>query len=306
MREVLDRADAHLVEELERDRQDAGGQHPRHRARGVGEIGEVGHADAGRLGRGHEPQRQLGHHRKRALAPAEQSPQVITGDVLHEAPAAANDLSRRQHRLDAEHVVARDAVLQRAQTARALRDVPADGRDGLAARVRREQEALRGRRLRQLDRAHARLADRDELRVADLLDLAHPRQHEHDAAAVRDRPGAQIRARPAWNDRDPPLVGDAEHPGDLLGRRREHDRIGTTALQRRRIRREGQQRALVGPHMVAPDHPLQLLSQPGGRRRSARHARRVPVEPSASRATSPSLRLRSRVHGSGPPRARRS
>ena len=270
MREVLDRADADLVEELERDREDAGGQHPRHRAGGVGEIGEVGHAHAGRLGRGHQPQRQLGHHRKRALAAAEQAPQVIAGDVLDEPPTAADDFSRRQHRLDAKHVVARYPVLQRPQSARALRDVPADGRDRLAARVRREQEALRGRGLRQLDRAHSRLADRDELRVADLFDLVHPRQHEHDAAAVRDGPRAQVRARPARDERDQPLVGDAQHASDLLGCRREDDRIGTPALERRRVRREGHQRALVGPHMVAPDHPLQLPPQPGRRRRSSR------------------------------------
>ena len=262
MREVLDRADADLVEELERDREDAGGQHPRHRAGGVGEIGEVGHADTGGLGRGHQPQRQLGHHRERALAAAQQAPQVIARDVLHEPPAAADDLARGQHRLDAEHVVARDPVLQRAQAARALRDVPADGRDRLAARVGREQEALRGRRLRQLDRAHARLADRDELRVADLLDLVHPREHEHDAAAVRDRPRAQVRARAARNDRHPPLVGDAQDRGDLLGRRREDDRIGTTALERRRVRRERQQSA-ARPSARAPARPPPPAPRPG-------------------------------------------
>ena len=92
-------------------------EHPRHGPGGIGEIGEVGHAGAGGLGRGHQPQRQLGHHRERALAAAQQAPQVIARDVLHEPPAAADDLAGGQHRLDAEHVVARDPVLQRAQAA---------------------------------------------------------------------------------------------------------------------------------------------------------------------------------------------
>src|SRR4249919_1748479 len=57
-------------------------------------------------------------------APAERTPQVIAGDVLHESPAAADDLSRRQHRLDAEHVVAHDPVRPRQSAHGRLRRSP--------------------------------------------------------------------------------------------------------------------------------------------------------------------------------------
>ena len=158
---------------------------------------------AGRLGRGHQPQRQLGHHRKGALAAAQQAPQVIAGDVLHEPPAAANDLTRRQHRLDAEHVVARDPILQRAQAARALRHVPADRRSRLApgsggnrrpfaaaacassiVRTPGSQTATSSAPLTSLT-----------LFIRVSTSTMPPR--------CANRPGAQIRARPARNDRDP-------------------------------------------------------------------------------------------------------
>jgi hypothetical protein len=172
-------------------------EHPRDGARGVGEVGEVGHPRSRRLSRRKKAQRELGHHREGPLAPAQQAREVIARDVLDEASAAADHLSRGEHGLDAEHVVAGDPVLQGPQPARALGDVAADRRGGLAAGIGGEQQVLRGGSLGQLDGADSWLADRHEVVAADLLELVHARQHEHDPTVVGHRAAAQVGSGPA-------------------------------------------------------------------------------------------------------------
>ena len=65
-------------------------------------------------------------------------PSTTIGDVLHQSPATADALTRRQERRHARHVVASEPVLQRSHAACTLRHVPADGRGRLAPRIGRD------------------------------------------------------------------------------------------------------------------------------------------------------------------------
>ncbi len=114
-REVLHRLDARRVEELQRRRQHASAHHSRHRAARRGERGEVREAELRGLRGRHKAHRQLGEHRKRALAAAQQAQDVVARDVLDQLAAGADHLAGGQHGLAAGQVVARDPVLQAPQ-----------------------------------------------------------------------------------------------------------------------------------------------------------------------------------------------
>ena len=105
-----------------------------------------------------EPQDGLRDQRERALRADQQLRQVVAGRRLDQLAAAADHLAGGEHRFDAEHVVARDAVLHRAHAARVGRDVAAEAR-AVLARVDRIDEAVRGELRVELIELHARLDD---------------------------------------------------------------------------------------------------------------------------------------------------
>ena len=77
----------------------------------------------------HQAQDDLRDDRQRAFRADQQLRQVVADDVLDGLAAGLDDLAGRQHRLEAEHVALRRAVLERARPAGALGDVAADARD---------------------------------------------------------------------------------------------------------------------------------------------------------------------------------
>ena len=95
-----------------------------------------------------EPQRRLGDERERALGPDDQLGEVVAGGRLHELAAGADDLAGRQHGLEAEHLVAGDAVLHRPHAAGVGGDVAAEAGAVLArdTRGRRARAARAPRR----------------------------------------------------------------------------------------------------------------------------------------------------------------
>ena len=100
------------------------------------------------LGGGHrqQPQGGLGDDAEGPLGADEQLRQVVAHDVLDRAAAGPDDGAVREHHLQAQHVVARHAVLDAAQAARVLGQVAADGADLEAGRVGWvEQAVLRDR-----------------------------------------------------------------------------------------------------------------------------------------------------------------
>ena len=121
--------------------------------------------------------------------------EVVADDVLHDLAAGADDLARRQHGLESEHVLLRDAVLERARPARALGDVAADRRLPQAGRIRRIEQADALDGVLQVAGDHVRLDDREQVRLVDLEDAVHPLEAEDDAAAHRHRAAGVARCR---------------------------------------------------------------------------------------------------------------
>ena len=81
---------------------------------------------------------------ERALGADHERGEVVAGRALGRAAAEAHDLAVGEHDRHAEHVVARDAVLDAADAAGVGGDVAADRRDPVARRVGRIPEPVGG------------------------------------------------------------------------------------------------------------------------------------------------------------------
>ena len=142
----VDRSDREVVEELEGHRHEPAAGHPGDRvARGGDGREERQHRQLGCRHRT-QPQGRLGDDPERPLRPDEQVRQVVAHDVLRVPSAGADDRAIGEHDLEAEDVVARDAVLHAAQPARVLGQVAADRADLVARRVGRVEEPVLGDR----------------------------------------------------------------------------------------------------------------------------------------------------------------
>jgi hypothetical protein len=186
---------------------------------------------------------ELGDDAERALGADEPGDEVVAGDALGGAAAAAQHLAAHQRDLEAEDVLAGDAVLERARPAGVGRRVAADRAELERRRVRRIEHALGLDRLLQPAGDHAGLDDRHQVAGVDLLDPHHALGRQHDAAVHRQRAAAHAAARAARRDRHLALEADPQHGGGLLGGLDEH-----RALRREELR----QRALVATVVVEP------------------------------------------------------
>src|SRR5258705_4580643 len=120
------------------------------------------------------------HDHAEGAEPARLQPgEVITGDVLHDAPAALHHAAVAGYERDAEQVILdrSEAVPQRAR--RRGRDDGAERAPGETGRIDREPRAAVGQLLPQLIEPHASLGGRPE---GGRLDLGNPVE-----AAWRDR-----------------------------------------------------------------------------------------------------------------------
>ena len=129
-------ADRERVHHLDRRRDDAGAD----------DVGHDGAAGVDRVERGEQrlhrfgpPQNPHGHARddgERAFR-SDDEPEQIGARRVDERAAEVHELAVGQHRLDAEHVMHGEAVLQAVRAAGVLGDVAADRADLLARRIRR-------------------------------------------------------------------------------------------------------------------------------------------------------------------------
>ena len=179
---------------------------------------------------GAQPDGHLGDHPERALRADHQPDQVVARHPLGRAPAQPQDLAGGGHDFEREHVVARDPVLDAAQTARIRGDVPADGRPRGARGIRRVPQAvLRGGGPQHV--VHdTRLHDREPLLRIDLDDPAHPLGREHDPALDGVRATGQTRSGASRHDRHPVPGADRHRRRDLRGLQRPDDGQGTAVL----------------------------------------------------------------------------
>jgi hypothetical protein len=111
------------------------------------------------------------------------------------------NLAAHQRNLEAEDVLARDAVLERTRAARVGRRVPADRAELERCGIGRIEQPLLLDRALQRAGDHAGLHDTDEVRGIDLEDLRHLLGRENDAAGERKTSAAHARASAARRDR---------------------------------------------------------------------------------------------------------
>ena len=226
----LDRAEDQAVHHLERRGHDAGGDDRRDRlARRVDRL-EDGEQRAMGLRVADEPQRRAGHDAERALGPDDQPGEVVARPILDRA-AELDDVPRRQHQLDAEDVVGRDAVLERVRAARVLGDVAADRARRLARGIGRVVEPVASDGVGHPQVHDARLRDEAPVADVDRLDADQAARADHDRRADRQRAAGEAGAGAARHERDPLLGEHAHHRRDLGRGARQHDELGRGALE---------------------------------------------------------------------------
>ncbi len=160
--------------------------------------------------------------------------------------AEPHDSPVSHHRLKPEHMVHRDAVLERVRAAGVGGHVSADRARPLARRVGRVVKAGPFQRLIEPGIDHAGLHDRVAVAKVDLLDRLHPRQNEHQPAANRQAPAGQARARAARHDRNVELIGDSNAPSHFVGRSRERNDVGRVLFDDKAVALVNDQLRVVG------------------------------------------------------------
>jgi len=121
---------------------------------------------------------------KRALGAAHQSDEVVPRDGFQRACPRTEKLARRRDTFERHKVVFGHAVLDRAQAARILRHVAAEGGDRHAPRVGRIHQADSFRGCVQVCGDDPRLHGGKQVLAVDLKDPLHPAE-VNDYAALR-------------------------------------------------------------------------------------------------------------------------
>ena len=137
---------------------------------------ERGARDDDVLGDRVQPQGQLGDRAERALGADEEVREVVAGRRLDGAAARPDDAAVGEHDLEREHVGAHAAVADGRRPARVRPRHAAEGR--VRARVDREEEPVRPRRLLELRARDAGLHRGGEVVGADREDAVHAREIE--------------------------------------------------------------------------------------------------------------------------------
>ena len=218
---------------------------------GADDLGDHGAARVDRVERGQQrlhrfrpPQNPHGHagdDGERAFRADDEAEQIGARRVGERA-AQLDQLAVGQHRLDPEHVMNGEAVLEAMRAAGVLGDVAADRAHLLARRIRRVVVAERRDPPGDVEIGDARLHRHPLVRDVDIEDAVEAGQGDHEPAGDRQRAARQTGAVAARDERDP---GPRAEPHDRLHFRRgrgQHDR-------RRRFAQMGQRVALVGQQL---------------------------------------------------------
>ena len=227
----LDGAQRPAVEHFARRRSDPARGDVRHGFRGV--IHRVIYCQQGfhRFGLAQQLHRDFGHQRQRALRAHQQSGQVVARRV-ERFSADTHDFAIRQHQLEAQHVICRHAIRQRVRPARVFRHVAADRAGLLARRIGRVVEIGVLDSARQFVIHHAGLHHSALVFEIDGQDAIHPRKHDLDAAAQRQRAAGKPRSCAARHNRHAALMGNSRHCGHITGGSHEHDAFRARLFRR--------------------------------------------------------------------------
>ena len=162
-----------------------------HRGDGV-EVGERDEERSSSATGGGEAQRHLGHQGERALGADDQLGEVVARRRLHDLPPGAHDGAVGEDDLEAEDVVAGDAVAHRAHPAGVGVDVAAE-RPGELAGVDGVAQPGAGEGGVELAQRHAGLDDGDLVVDVDVEHSVHPVEGDDEPALDRRRPRPRAR-----------------------------------------------------------------------------------------------------------------
>ena len=126
-----DVAHGRAVHQLAGAREEAGAEDLLHAQRRGVLVREESQHGGDRARQRDQFQRRFHDDRKRAFAADEKLRQIVSGDALPAAVAGLDQFAGRQHRFDAEHVIARHAIFQGARPAGVVGQVSADRADRL-------------------------------------------------------------------------------------------------------------------------------------------------------------------------------
>ncbi len=228
---VLDGGDRVAVHELERDGLDAGCRDPGDcLAGGVERIEEREEGASGRR-RGPKTERRLGDDPERPLASDEQLGEAVAGDILDVSAAGPDDAPVGHHDLQAEHGIARLAVLDAAQPAGIGAEVAADRAGLVAGRVRCVEEALGGDGGLQVGVDDAGLGHDAEVRGIDLEDPIQPCEGDRQGTLDPGRAARKARAGASRNHRDAISGGEPQQAGNVGRARGKRDGAGQPGFE---------------------------------------------------------------------------
>ena len=271
-----------------------------------------------------QAQPRAGDDAERALAADEQlvrsGPTAARGapPVWIDAAVGEHDVEADDHVLD---LAVAGRVAGRRRGTRATRR-PSTGRS-TAASGPSVDAVLGAQRVLEPGAERAREDVEHERLAVDVDDAGEPAEVEHDAAVQRDARAAHAAAARGRGDRDARVVADAQHRGDLVGRRpaarprrraprpaRRAPRSSPAATSRGSPRDRRRRRRSTSAHADAqPARAPRRRRRPPGAERCAAHVGRGPAErrsvASAARSC-PSRRLRSPSAVSGRSAASRS
>ena len=190
----------------------------------IGSAVEADHPDRSPRQTRHEPQPDPRQDRQGPLAAREQPGEVVAGVVLRHAGEAPQHGPVGEHRLEAADLPAHRSVAEDVDAAGVRRDHPADRRRVARAEVDAHLPAGRPRRRLRRDERHAGTDGHLAAIGVHVLDAVQAPQADHDLPAARHRPADEPGVAALGHDPDAGIGACAEHAGDLLGRRRAHDR----------------------------------------------------------------------------------
>src|SRR5215218_3687820 len=259
----LDRLDGEGVHHLDRRRDDPLADDPRDGAARLLSVLERRQKRPHRLRLTDYTQRYLGRYPQRPLRAHERPDQVVSRRVGGLPAAAVRHRAVGQNHLRPHDVVRRETVFQTMYAARVLRQVPADGGDDLARRVRGVVVAFVGDLLRDPHVDHTGLDDHPLVRDVHLEDLAHPRHDDEHPRLDRERPAGEAGAGAAGDERDALVVTRFHYPLHMLGGLRQNYEVRDNAVVHQAVALVGAELLALGDHPLLPEygfhHPYELV-----------------------------------------------
>ena len=142
------------------------------------------------------------------------------------AAAESRNGAIRQHHLQPQDIIARDAIFQAARPAGIGSNVPAEGTVGAAGGIGRIKQSRLFYRILERFGDHPCLNHSHKIARMDLLNPIHPLQRKNDSPADGHTPADVAITRTTRGHGNSMLVGETQQRGNRGGAPREGDRFG--------------------------------------------------------------------------------